>query len=49
MRRTNWAYAVAAVLVLALQAGWDPADIRNLAVAMLVLIALLHAAGGDRG
>ncbi|MDQ1024703.1 hypothetical protein QF035_002285 [Streptomyces umbrinus] len=48
MRRTTWAYAVAAVLVVALQSGWDPAEVRNLAMAMLVLIALIYAARGGR-
>jgi hypothetical protein len=40
----TWPYAVAAIIVLALQAGWQPEEIRNLAATLLVLITLLIAA-----
>ncbi|MEU7018792.1 hypothetical protein [Streptomyces sp. NPDC046385] len=43
--RRTWAYAATAVLVLALNQGWAAADVIKLATAVLVLIALIIAAG----
>lgn len=47
MRRNSWAYAVTAVMIVALQTGWAPADVTGLAVVMLVLIAFICAARDD--
>lgn len=47
MRPTTWAAAVAAVLIVALQSGWEPVDVRNLGVALLVMIALIYSMRGD--
>jgi hypothetical protein len=43
--RRSWPYVVAAVLVLAVQQGWDAAAVTKLAAVLLVLVALIHAAG----
>ncbi|MFE5894889.1 hypothetical protein ACFQ6E_39020 [Streptomyces sp. NPDC056462] len=40
-RHPNWPYAVTAILALALQTGWDPADVRSLGVVLLALIAVI--------
>jgi hypothetical protein len=40
----SWPYAVASVLVLAIQQGWDPAAVSSLAAVLLILIALLRSA-----
>jgi hypothetical protein len=44
--RRSWPYVVLAALTLAFQEGWSASEIRDLAVALLVLIALIHSAGG---
>lgn len=44
----SWPYAITAILVLALQQGWEPRDIATLAAVLLVLIALVRSAG-NRG
>ncbi|MFE9846220.1 hypothetical protein [Streptomyces goshikiensis] len=46
--RRNWPYAVVAIVVLALQQGWDARQITTLAVSLLVLIAVITAAGDNR-
>ncbi len=40
-RRNPWPAMVGAVLTLAVQAGWSPAEVRSLAIELLVLIALI--------
>ncbi|MFB7031320.1 MULTISPECIES: hypothetical protein [unclassified Streptomyces] len=45
--RKTWPYAVVAVLVLAVNAGWPAADVIKLATVLLVLIALVVRAGPD--
>ncbi|MGW6705791.1 hypothetical protein ACWGDE_13000 [Streptomyces sp. NPDC054956] len=44
-KRRSWPYAVTAILVLALQQGWEPRDVVALAAVLLVLIALVQATG----
>ncbi|MET9695090.1 hypothetical protein ACFY0G_33990 [Streptomyces sp. NPDC001552] len=46
--RRNWPYVVAAIIVLALQQGWDAQQVTTLAVSLLVLIAVITAAGHNR-
>ncbi|MFF4232324.1 hypothetical protein [Streptomyces sp. NPDC001820] len=41
-RRPSWPYVVLAVLALAIQSGWQPVEVRNLAVVLLVLIAVIY-------
>jgi hypothetical protein len=43
-RRSAWPAVVGAVLTLTVQAGWSPADVRTLAIALLVLIAVIITA-----
>jgi hypothetical protein len=42
--QANWQYVIGAVIVLTIEAGWNPADVRALAATMLALIAVIHAA-----
>ena len=42
-RRNSWPTMVGAVLTLTVQAGWSPAEVRGLAIELLVLIALIVA------
>jgi hypothetical protein len=44
----SWPAAVTAIVVLALQYGWTPAEVLKLVALLLVMLGLLHAAGGDR-
>lgn len=44
-KHRSWPYAVTAVLVLALQQGWEPRDVAALGAVVLVLIALVQSAG----
>lgn len=48
-KRRSWPYAVTAILVLALQQGWQPRDVAMLAAVLLVLIALVGSAGNGDG
>lgn len=41
----SWPYVVTAVIVLAIQQGWDAQQVITLAVSLLVLIALISSAG----
>jgi hypothetical protein len=43
-RRAGWSYVISAVLSLAIQQGWSPADVRQLAIVLLVLLALVYRA-----
>lgn len=43
-RRAGWPYMVGAVLTLAIQQGWNPSDVRQLATAVLILVALIYSA-----
>nr|WTA00815.1 hypothetical protein OH820_35290 [Streptomyces sp. NBC_00857] len=43
--RRSWPYAITAIVVLAIQQGWDAQQVTALAVSLLVLIALLTSAG----
>jgi hypothetical protein len=43
-QRTNWQYVIGAVIILTIEAGWNPTDVRALAATMLALIAVIHAA-----
>ncbi|MFI7368240.1 hypothetical protein ACIBO4_39475 [Streptomyces sp. NPDC050149] len=43
--RRSWAYAVTAIIVLAVQQGWPAEQVTALAVSLLVLIALITSAG----
>jgi hypothetical protein len=45
--RRSWPYIVSAVLVLALQQGWNPEHVISLAAVLLVLIALVTSSGGS--
>lgn len=47
MRPTSWAAAVATILVVALQSGWSPEEVRDLGIALLVAMALLYSVRGD--
>ncbi|WEH18515.1 hypothetical protein [Streptomyces sp. VNUA24] len=47
MRPTTWAAAVATILIMTLQAGWSPTEVRDLGVALLVAITLLYSARAD--
>ncbi|WP_328622917.1 MULTISPECIES: hypothetical protein [unclassified Streptomyces] len=46
--RRSWPYVVVAIVVLALQQGWDAQQVITLAVSLLVLIAVITAAGHNR-
>ncbi|MER7466847.1 hypothetical protein [Streptomyces sp. NPDC097981] len=46
--RRTWPYVVSAIVVLALQQGWNAQEVTTLAVSLLVLIAVITAAGADR-
>ncbi|MCX4546436.1 hypothetical protein [Streptomyces sp. NBC_01565] len=46
--RRNWPYVVVAIVVLALQQGWNAQQITTLAVSLLVLIAVITAASNNR-
>ncbi|MGC5530383.1 hypothetical protein [Streptomyces sp. SR-10] len=41
--RRSWPYAITAILVLALQEGWDEASVIKLAAVLLVLLALINS------
>jgi hypothetical protein len=43
-RRSAWPAVVGAILTLTVQAGWSPAEVRALAIALLVLIAVVVTA-----
>jgi hypothetical protein len=43
-RRTGWPYVAGAVITLAIQTGWSPADVRSLAIALLTLVSVVYAA-----
>ncbi|MEU2453059.1 MULTISPECIES: hypothetical protein [unclassified Streptomyces] len=42
----SWPYVVTAVVVVAVQQGWEAQHVIALAVSLLVLIALVSSAGG---
>ncbi|MFC8512771.1 hypothetical protein [Streptomyces sp. NPDC057257] len=42
--RVGWPYVICAVLSLAIQQGWSPTDVRQLAIVVLVLLALVYCA-----
>lgn len=46
--RRSWPYAITAVLIMALQEGWRPGDVRALAATMLLFVAMIYASGDDR-
>lgn len=46
--RRSWPYAITAVLIVALQEGWRPGDVRALAATLLVLVAMIYASGNER-
>ncbi|MFJ5811153.1 hypothetical protein [Streptomyces sp. NPDC093093] len=46
--RRTWPYVVAAIVVLALRQGWDAEHVITLTVSLLVLIAVINAAGPNR-
>ncbi|WP_158075070.1 hypothetical protein [Streptomyces sp. MJM1172] len=46
--RRNWPYVVVAIVVLAFQQGWNAQQITTLTVSLLVLIAVITAAGNNR-
>jgi hypothetical protein len=41
---TGWPYAVGAILALAIQSGWSPGNVQNLAVIILALLPVIYAA-----
>jgi hypothetical protein len=43
-QRTGWPYIAGAVITLAIQSGWSPADVRSLSAALLVLVAVIYRA-----
>ncbi len=43
-RRANWPYVIGAMITLAIQQGWSPAEVKELAAVSLVLLALIHSA-----
>ncbi|MEV6406629.1 hypothetical protein AB0M58_27445 [Streptomyces bobili] len=45
--RRSWPYAITAIVVLAFENGWEPAEIRSLTAVLLVLVAVIHAASRD--
>jgi hypothetical protein len=45
-RRTSWPYVAGAVLAITIQSGWNPADVRALAIVLLALVAVIYAAQG---
>ncbi|MFF2188144.1 hypothetical protein [Streptomyces sp. NPDC058155] len=47
MPRRSWPYAIAAILILAVQEGWDAAAVTKLAVVLLVLLALINSSGNN--
>ncbi|MGA5171255.1 MULTISPECIES: hypothetical protein [Streptomyces] len=44
-RHRSWPYAITAVIVLAIQQGWDAQQVVTLTVSLLVLVALITSAG----
>lgn len=44
--RRTWPFVVLGALTLAFENGWSPKEIRDLAAVLLVLVALIYAAGG---
>ncbi len=48
-RHRSWPYAITAVIVLAIQQGWDARQVVTLTVSLLVLIALITSAGRHDG
>lgn len=43
-QRTGWSYVAGAVITLAIQSGWSPAEVRSLTIGLLVLVALIYQA-----
>lgn len=39
--RNGWPYVIAAVITLAIQSGWQPADVRALALALMTAIVII--------
>ncbi len=42
-RRTGWPYIVGAVLTIAIQSDWSPAEVCALAAILFTLVAVIYA------